>query len=150
MAAIPTLLSIAVLALRSQRLYAGCMSLTIGQLAKTAGVPSSTVRYYERIGLLECDNRSAGNYRLYGPAAAERLRFIRAAQAVGFGLDDISTLLRGASCRDVQGLIESRLADVAGRLSDLRHVQRVLATCLKECRSARNKECPVVVKLKRS
>jgi DNA-binding transcriptional MerR regulator len=124
------------------------MSLTIGQLAKAGGVPPSTVRYYERIGLLEPDSRSAGNYRLYGPAAMERLRFIRSAQAVGFGLDDIATLLGGAACRDVQGLIERRLADVAGRLRDLRHVQRVLALCLDECHDARNKECPVVVKLK--
>jgi MerR family mercuric resistance operon transcriptional regulator len=126
------------------------MSLTIGQLAKAGGVPSSTVRYYERIGLLEPDSRSTGNYRLYGPTAMERLRFIRSAQSVGFGLDDIATLLGGAACRDVQCLIERRLADVAGRLRDLRHVQRVLASCLDECRAARNKECPVVVKLKRT
>ncbi|MBI3839924.1 MAG: MerR family transcriptional regulator [Planctomycetia bacterium] len=126
------------------------MTLTIGQLAKAAGVPSSTVRYYERIVLLEPESRSMGNYRLYGTIAMERLRFIRAAQAVGFGLDDISTLLNGAACRDVECLIERRLADVARRLRDLRHVQRVLASCLEECRSARNKECPIVVKLKRS
>jgi DNA-binding transcriptional MerR regulator len=126
------------------------MPLTIGQLAKSSGVPSSTVRYYERIALLKPEKRSTGNYRLYGTDALERLRFIRAAQAVGFGLDDISTLLSGAACRDVQHLIERRLADVAQRLRDLRHVQRVLASSLVECRRARNKECPVVVKLKRS
>ena len=45
---------------------------TIGQLAKTAGVPTSTVRYYERRGLLTSEARSRGNYRLYGPAALER------------------------------------------------------------------------------
>jgi DNA-binding transcriptional MerR regulator len=126
------------------------MSLTIGQLAQAGGVPSSTVRYYERIGLIEPESRSMGNYRLYGAAAIEQLRFIRSAQAIGFGLDDISTLLGGAACKDVQSLIDRRLADIAERLRDLRHVQRVLTSCLAACRGARNKECPVVVKLRRT
>jgi DNA-binding transcriptional MerR regulator len=52
---------------------------TISQLAHAASVPTSTVRYYERIGLLQPEARSAGNYRLYGPEALARLRFIRAA-----------------------------------------------------------------------
>ena len=65
---------------------------TIGQLAKEANVPTSTVRYYERVGHLQPDGRSSGNYRVYSPAALKRLRFIRAAQATGFTLDDITTL----------------------------------------------------------
>jgi hypothetical protein len=48
---------------------------TIGELAKAADVPSSTLRYYERRGLVEPDNRSEGNYRLYGPETLERVRF---------------------------------------------------------------------------
>ena len=56
---------------------------TIGQLAKEGGVPTSTVRYYERIGLLHPNDRTGGNYRVYSDTALERLRFIRAAQATG-------------------------------------------------------------------
>jgi MerR family mercuric resistance operon transcriptional regulator len=66
---------------------------TIGELAKAADVATSTLRYYERRGLVEPDNRSSGNYRLYDPETLERVRFIRAAQATGFTLDDVAMLL---------------------------------------------------------
>ncbi|HWE36171.1 MAG TPA: heavy metal-responsive transcriptional regulator [Isosphaeraceae bacterium] len=112
---------------------------TIGQLAKAAGVPSSTVRYYERVGLVRPSGRSGGNYRLYDAGALERLRFIRAAQATGFTLDDVTGMLghrhdSTASCREVQGLIENRLRDLERRLEDLRHVERVLRSALDACR----------------
>lgn len=112
--------------------------LTISQLARAGGVPTSTLRYYERAGLLAPEDRSAGNYRLYSAASMERLRFIRAAQSIGFTLDDVKTLLGGDSgarptCRDVQALIEERLEDIDRRLSDLRHVQRVLRSALQKC-----------------
>ncbi len=107
--------------------------LTIGELAKAADVPTSTVRYYERAGILRPSGRSAGNYRVYSEAELERLRFIRAAKATGFTLDDIKALLRPAACRKVQGLIEERLEQVAERMSELRRVQRVLKGALAEC-----------------
>ncbi len=109
--------------------------LTIGELAKAADVPVSTVRYYERAGILRPSGRSAGNYRVYSDYEFERLRFIRAAQATGFTLEDIKALLRPAACGKVQGLIEDRLSEVAARMKELRHVDRVLRTSLKECRA---------------
>ena len=108
--------------------------LTIGELAAAAGVPTSTVRYYERERLLRPSARSASNYRLYSEADLERLRFIRAAQATGFTLADITKLLRPAPCGRVQELIEERLQHVAERMKELRHVQRVLRTSLGTCR----------------
>lgn len=114
---------------------------TIGQLARAVGVPTSTVRYYERIGLLQPSGRSGGNYRLYTDASRTRLRFIRAAQATGFSLADVETLLslqagETAPCQEVQQLIEARLAETAQRLHDLRHMQRVLTTSLQVCHEA--------------
>jgi DNA-binding transcriptional MerR regulator len=111
---------------------------TIGQLAHAAGVPTSTVRYYERIGLLSPQGRTAGNYRLYDEKALERLHFIRAAQATGFTIEDITALLQLQDatpdvCQDVQILIEARLGDLEKRLADLRHVQGVLKATLKRC-----------------
>ena len=100
--------------------------MTIGQLASSAEVPISTVRYYERARLLKASGRSASNYRLYSEEDAQRLRFIRAAQATGFSLDDVKALLRPAPCRRVQSLIEHRLEHVEARMRELRHVQRVL------------------------
>lgn len=112
----------------------GNETLTIGQLAKDAGVPTSTIRYYERAKLLNPSARSASNYRLYSTEDLHRLRFIRAAQATGFALKDIHELLRPAPCQRVQARIESRLEEVAGRIRELRHVQRVLTAALRVCR----------------
>jgi MerR family mercuric resistance operon transcriptional regulator len=129
-------------------------SFTIGQLARCAGVPTTTVRYYERRGLLRPATRSgSGNYRTYGAAELERLRFIRAAQTTGFALDDVATLLAfrdGGTepCKEVQSLIAERLADVGQRLNDLRRVERVLKASLKRCRQhEREGRCAVITTL---
>ncbi len=108
--------------------------MTIGALARAAGVAASTVRYYERTRLLRPRARSAGNYRLYSPEDLERLRFIRAAQATGFTLEDITQLLRPASCERVQRLIQDRLATVEARMKELQHVRRVLERSFRQCR----------------
>jgi len=97
-------------------------------------VPTSTVRYYERTGLLRRPPRSASNYRLYSDEDVYRVRFIRAAQATGFTLDDVSELLRRSPCRKVQGRIEQRLGEVSARMKELRHVERVLKAALETCR----------------
>lgn len=126
---------------------------TIGQLAAAAGVPSSTLRYYERVGLLRPSGRSEGNYRLYGDADLERLRFIRAAQATGFTLDDVTTLLNhghgsAPSCREVQALIERRLGEVKQRMADLRHVEGVLKAALDTCQQTEEPgHCEVIDQL---
>jgi MerR family copper efflux transcriptional regulator len=119
--------------------------LTIGELAKAGDVPTSTVRYYERAGLLRPSRRSGANYRLYSNEDLHRLGFIRAAQATGFTLDDVRQLLRPARCDRVQGLIETRLAEVGARMKELRHVQKVLRGALDLCREhAETGRCAVV------
>ena len=125
----------------------------IGQLATAADVPTSTLRYYERVGILRPGNRSAGNYRLYDEGDLERVRFIRAAQATGFTLDDVKVLLElrvasGARCEDIQVLMEDRLSGVKNRMKDLRHVERVLKSFLTKCReSNRQGHCAVIDEL---
>ena len=119
--------------------------LTIGELATAADVPTSTIRYYERARLLEPSMRSPSNYRLYSADDLERLRFIRAAQATGFTLDDVAQLLRPAPCGSVQELIEKRLDEVATRMKELRHVRKVLRASLGECqRHEKSGRCKVV------
>ena len=107
---------------------------TIGDLSEAAGVPTSTVRYYERKRLLRPAARSASNYRLYSHEDLERLRFIRAAQATGFTLEAVAKLLRPAPCGRVQQLIEERLDQVATRIKELRHLQRLLKASLETCK----------------
>lgn len=86
--------------------------LTIGQLAKQVGMPTSTLRYYEQEGLLTPNGRSEAGYRLYKPEQAQRLRFIQRAQRLGFSLADIGTLLRGWETGDLNN---DDLVDTARR-----------------------------------
>jgi len=111
---------------------------SIGQLAGAAGVPTSTVRFYERAGLVKPDFRTGGNYRGYSSATLERLRFIRSAQATGFSLHDIESLLRltfssEPPCDEVLALTRTRLEEVRQRIKELHQVEKILAKSLKEC-----------------
>ena len=66
--------------------------LTIGQLARSAGVNVETVRYYQRIGLIGEPPKPRQGYRSYPPATADRIRFIKRAQGLGFSLKEIALL----------------------------------------------------------
>jgi MerR family transcriptional regulator, mercuric resistance operon regulatory protein len=124
--------------------------MTIGQLAHSVGVPDSTIRFYERLGLLRPRGRTATNYRFYGPDAGDRLTFIRAAQAAGFELADVKSMLafqdgRVAPCAEVRDLVTVRLKGVRGQLRKLRHVERVLVLFKQACEQrSRRKGCPVL------
>lgn len=124
--------------------------LTIGQLATEAGVPVSTVRYYEGRGLLEPEKRTASRYRLYGPSALHRLRFIRAAQSSGFTLADAGKLLElrdgnADPCGEVQELVGSRLDAIETELTRLKRVRGVLRETLTWCQKPRAKGCCAAV-----
>ncbi len=127
--------------------------LTIGKLAQAAGVAVSTVRYYEGRGLLQPDERTRSSYRLFGPEALRRLRFIRAAQDAGFTLGDIGQLLalrdgEADACGEVQGIIEARLADLDERYQRIRRVRKVLRETLEWCRnSPRAEGCAAIARL---
>jgi DNA-binding transcriptional MerR regulator len=127
---------------------------TIGQLAKAVGVPTSTIRFYERTGLFKPDGRTGGNYRHYGEQALSRLRFIRTAQATGFSLEDVRALLSlthsdETPCDDILTLTRQRLAEVRQRIKELRHVEKVLARSLDGCCSGRSPDlCEELTRLK--
>jgi DNA-binding transcriptional MerR regulator len=129
--------------------------MSIGQLAGSAGVPASTVRYYERSGLLKPDERSGGNYRQYHPKSAEKLRFIRSAQAVGLSLKEVAEMLEltespKSPCGDVIGLLQRRLDEVREKLKALRRVERTLAGALNTCcKGDRRSLCDAIEHLKR-
>ncbi len=127
--------------------------MTIGEVARMAGVATPTLRYYEQEGLLSPTTRSRAGYRLYDAQAIEQLRFIRSAQAVGFTLDDIRTLGRlegesGKSCKaEVRRLLELRLAEINQKMKDLKRVQQALGQALDRCRRS-NGECEVLKEIR--
>jgi DNA-binding transcriptional MerR regulator len=104
------------------------MAMRIGELAKTAEVPAKTIRYYEDIGLLPRPARTEGGYRRYGAEAAELLRFIRKAQAIGLTLSEIRELaeIRGAGnlpCVHLRSLLEAKVADLEARIRELQKLR---------------------------
>lgn len=107
--------------------------LRSGQVAAAAGVNLQTLRYYERRGLLDEPDRSLGGHRLYPPDAVTTLRVIKAAQRLGFTLEEIAELFDTARHHHAPGQgaglrqrAQEKLADVETRISDLHTVARML------------------------
>lgn len=98
--------------------------MRIGEVAEAAGVPSQTIRFYERKGLLPQARRSSNGYREYDPATLTALAFIRNGQAAGLTLVEIATILdlrrKGtAPCGHVHDLLAAKLLDVQRRRREL-------------------------------
>lgn len=129
-------------------------TFSIGQLARSVSVPISTVRYYERAGLLKPDARTGANYRVYSQHSLERLQFIRSAQAVGLSLDDIGRMLAVAHgsdepCDEIVALAKQRLDEVRQQLKHLKTVEKTLATAVENCCHEDIGLCSRVVHLKK-
>jgi MerR family mercuric resistance operon transcriptional regulator len=125
--------------------------MTIGRLAEAAGVNVETIRYYERRGLLEKPAKPLGGQRRYGAAAAQRVRFIRRAQQLGFTLAEVEGLLRlddGQNCRATRMLAEHKLSVIEDRIADLARMRCLLKGLITECkRGGRPRSCPIIATL---
>jgi DNA-binding transcriptional MerR regulator len=89
-------------------------TLTISQLARRSGVPATTLRYYEKVGVIPAATRSDAGYRLYDDASVARLAFVQRAKAVGIELDDLADLVRlwdGEECAPVQERLRAMVHD---------------------------------------
>lgn len=123
-------------------------TFTIGKLAQRAGVRVDTVRFYERLGLLPPARRSSSGYRLYGEDAAQRLKFIRRAKALGFSLEDAAELLalaKGGSRTKVRALAQERLTQIETNIRELNALREALAGLVDHCHGEGAVEaCPIV------
>lgn len=124
--------------------------LTIGQVAKKAGVKIETVRYYERRGLIPEPPRRESGYRQYPEDAIARIQFIKRAQELGFSLKEISDLLslrvdRQTTCRDVKQRAEAKIDDIERKMADLKRMRQALVKVTNAC-SGRGptSECPIL------
>lgn len=121
---------------------------TIGDVAGAAGVGVETVRYYERRGLVPQPGRGVGAYRRYGGGHVSRIRFIKRAQALGFSLEEIATLLEledGTDRKSIRRIATARLEETRRRIADLRRIERVLGHLLHECEAhSKAPRCPII------
>lgn len=120
--------------------------LTIGKLAKQAGVSSETIRYYQRIGLLRIPE-STQAYRYYQAYDLERLLFIKRAKQAGLQLNEIAELLALDGLQDkqrVREVIKKRLHEIQHRIDELEHLQHRLSTWIDECEHSSTACCPIL------
>jgi MerR family transcriptional regulator, mercuric resistance operon regulatory protein len=126
-------------------------SMTIGQLAKAAGVNVETVRYYQRRGLLKVPHKPPGGRRAYAREILEQLAFIRRAQSLGFSLEEIKSLLRLAE--GTQRSLSLRIAQerrdaLAARIAELVAMRSALDGLIRKCKATRAGPCPLITALR--
>ncbi|QKJ66114.1 Cd(II)/Pb(II)-responsive transcriptional regulator [Deefgea piscis] len=117
--------------------------MKIGELAKLAQCSVETIRFYEKEGLLPTAERTIGNFRVYGPAHIERLRFIRNCRALDMSHEEIHTLLRladqgGDGCSAINDVFDEHIAHVDTRIKELKQLKQQLTELRQHCQSNHN------------
>ena len=129
-------------------------AMTIGRLAKAAGVNVETVRYYQRRGLLREPHKPPGGQRRYAPAVAGRIAFIRRAQQLGFSLEEVKSPMELAGerdCRDARAIAERKYEALGERVAQLNTMRRELKRLIDACkRKARGAPCPFIAELSKA
>jgi MerR family mercuric resistance operon transcriptional regulator len=119
------------------------------ELARRTGCNLETIRYYEKVGMMPDPPRTASGYRDYGESHVSRLRFILRARELGFAIEEIRGLLDlvdggTQTCAEVKERTERHLADVRAKITDLKRIEKVLATTAAQCSGEDVPECPVL------
>lgn len=124
------------------------MGLTIGKLAEAAGVNIETVRYYQRLGLLDEPAKPSDGYRRYTYEQAKQLRFIKRAQGLGFSLSEVGGLLKldtACMCADTRELAVRKRALIEQRMADLTAMHEALTGLIRQCDAGDGGDaCPII------
>ena len=123
--------------------------MNISKVAKAAGLPVKTVRYYGDINLVAAQQRSANGYRLYDDRSLRKLIFVRRARSFGFSIEACRELLdlyqdTGCSSIDVKRIAEARLAEIEQKQRDLQSLQVELSHLVRACKGDQRPECPIL------
>jgi MerR family transcriptional regulator, mercuric resistance operon regulatory protein len=122
--------------------------LTIGRVAKLAGVNVETIRYYQRRGLLAEPDKPHMGYRRYPMEMVKRLRFIKRAQALGFTLEEVTGLLglaEACACAETRALAAHKMDLIDQKLADLAAMRTALADLVHQCDAGEpTKGCPII------
>ncbi len=125
-------------------------TLTIGELARRAGVNVQTIRYYERRNLLPNPRRTESNYRTYLGDTLRRVRFIKRAQQLGFSLKEIQELLSlraspRSRCAAVRRRSQAKLADIDEKIRTLEAMRGALSKLVRACSGhGPISDCPIL------
>lgn len=124
--------------------------MPIGQLAKKADVNIETIRYYERRGLIDEPIRNTSGYRQYSFLFLDKIMFIKAAQNLGFTLDEIMDLLSikvtsKTVCSDVSTMANEKISVVEEKINTLNNIKNALKNLLLSCNNNQTTDdCPIL------
>ncbi|MBX7057874.1 MAG: MerR family transcriptional regulator [Leptospirales bacterium] len=108
--------------------------MLISEIARKTGLSPATIRYYERLGLLDSGPRLDNNYRRYNEEAVRQLHFVRNARQMGFRLSEIYSFLKllenAETVQDVVTGLSDKLCELDQKLAALQRVRNALATAL--------------------
>jgi len=124
--------------------------LTIGQLARQANVNIETIRYYQRLGIINEPRKPEQGYRIYPQETINRILFIRRAKQLGFSLKEIAELLElgDGHCDDVRLRAEDKQNQISQQIQDLQNLQQTLDKLIKTCQQKdKSAHCPIVESL---
>lgn len=126
--------------------------MQIGELARASGCQVVTVRYYERVGVLPPPARAANNYRQYGQAHLQRLKFVLRTRELGFTLVEVRKMLAlidggTYTCEDMRDLAQEHLTDVRERLQDLKRMEATLSDLIARCHGGTTPDCSMLESL---
>lgn len=127
--------------------------MNIGEVAKAAGLPAKTIRYYEDIGLI-APLRGANGYRRFTEAHLHKLAFLARARGLGFSIEHCRMLLalyedRARASADVKAVAETHLAEIDAKMAELAEMRRVLADLVHACAGDQRPDCPILRGLSR-
>lgn len=129
------------------------MSLSIGQLSKKSDVPIDTIRYYEKVGVLDRIQRSENNYRIYTDQTLADLLFIKHCRELDISLNDIKTLKQmkaqpKQTCTEVDNLVNKYLIEVSEKIERLLLLKETLIDLKQHCSTDRTvDECGILKEL---
>src|SRR5256885_351248 len=121
--------------------------MTIGRLAKAAGINVETIRYYQRRGLIDEPRKPLGGHRRYPADVVRKLAFIRRAQQLGFSLEEVKALMQlagGQHTRETRDIAEKKSAVLDPRGAQLNRMRRQLGKLIEASRKARSGHDPIL------
>lgn len=120
-----------------------------GALAMRSGCNKETIRYYEKIGLLDPPARTAAGYRLYSEDDQARLRFILRGRELGFSIEELRNLLSlvdsgDYTCSEIFSITNEHLDNVRRKITDLKNLERTLSKIAGQCGGGAAPDCPII------
>ncbi len=123
--------------------------MNIGQAADASGVSAKMIRHYESLGLLPSIARTEAGYRQYDDNEVHTLRFIRRSRDLGFGMEEIRTLLqlwrnRRRASAEVKRIALDHAADLERRIAEMQSMKRTLEQLAAHCHGDDRPDCPIL------